>query len=90
MASNRPSLSIEEVRQAIKARKAGNWDSPALVKFGPLSTSADEDIEEIILCADIPSQTFLHAHCSPANGAFEDCFDLDSEEWMDYKNESEP
>lgn len=46
-------LTVSEALSAIKARIDGEWDNPALVKFGPLSTSVNDDILSIMECVPI-------------------------------------
>lgn len=41
-------MTDQEKLQAIEARINGDWDNPALLKAGPLSTSLTEDILHII------------------------------------------
>jgi hypothetical protein len=53
MSKLRVELTVDEALEAIRARIDGEWDNPALKKFGELSSVATEDIREIIAGAQL-------------------------------------
>jgi hypothetical protein len=55
----RATFTPEEALQAIVARLKGEWDSPALTKFGPLLTRTDQDVYDIAACAKRPNHAQL-------------------------------
>jgi hypothetical protein len=42
---------LVEALEAIQARRDGEWDHPALLRFGALSTSTEADINRILTAA---------------------------------------